>query len=103
LGRAVPSHNLCISFIQETVMQLGRVIGTATATVKHPTFQGERLLVVQLEANSGKPDGEPILAFDRLGARRGDVVLVTNDGLALQELLGRTTPGRWSVMGLPDR
>ena len=53
-------------------MQLGRVIGTATATVKHPTFQGERLLVVQLETPSGQPDGEPILAFDRLGAGRGD-------------------------------
>jgi ethanolamine utilization protein EutN len=84
-------------------MQLGRVAGTATATVKHPTFQGERLVVVQLEGSDGRPDGEPILAFDRLGAGRGDVVLVTNDGLALQELLGRTTPGRWSVLGLPDR
>jgi ethanolamine utilization protein EutN len=83
-------------------MQLGRVIGTATATVKHPTFQGERLLVVQLKATGGKPDGEPVLVFDRLGARRGDVVLVTSDGLALQEQLGPTTPGRWSIMGLPD-
>jgi ethanolamine utilization protein EutN len=83
-------------------MQLGRVIGTATATVKHPTFEGERMLVVQLETTSGGPDGEPILAFDRLGARRGDRVLLTNDGRALQELLGMTTPGRWSVLGLPD-
>ena len=84
-------------------MQLGRVIGSATSTVKHPTFEGERLLVVQLEGAGGRPDGEPILAFDRLGAGRGDVVLVTNDGMTLQEQLGRITPGRWSVMGLPDR
>jgi microcompartment protein CcmK/EutM len=84
-------------------MQLGRVVGTATATVKHATFQGERLLVVQLQGTDGKADGEPVLAFDRLGAARGDVILVTNDGLALQEVLGKTTPGRWSVMGLPDR
>ncbi len=83
-------------------MQLGRVMGTATATVKHPTFQRERLLVVQLETTSGGPDGEPVLAFDRLGAGRGDLVLVTNDGRALQESLGSTTPGRWSVIGLPD-
>jgi ethanolamine utilization protein EutN len=83
-------------------MQLGRVIGTATATVKHPTFQGERLLVVQLENASGGPDGEPILAFDRLGARRGTRVLVSTDGRALQESLGPTTPGRMSVIGLPD-
>jgi ethanolamine utilization protein EutN len=83
-------------------MQLGRVQGTATSTVKHPTFEGERLLVVQLETATGGPDGEPILAFDRLGARRGDLVILTNDGRALQELLGPTTPGRWSVLGIPD-
>jgi len=84
-------------------MQLGRVIGTATSTVKHPTFQGERLLIVQLQQKDGRPDGEPVLVFDRFGAGRGDQVLVTNDGQALQELIGRNTPGRWSVMGLPDR
>jgi ethanolamine utilization protein EutN len=78
-------------------------MGSATATVKHPTFQSERLLVVQLETAAGQADGEPILAFDRLGARRGDLVVVTNDGRALQELLGPTTPGRWSVLGIPDR
>jgi ethanolamine utilization protein EutN len=87
----------------ERLMQLGRVVGTATATVKHPTFDGERMLVVQVEAPGGKPDGEPILAFDRLGAGHGALVLVTNDGRALQELLGPTTPGRWSVLGLPDQ
>jgi ethanolamine utilization protein EutN len=84
-------------------MQLARVIGTATATVKHPTLQGERMLVVELETAGGRPDGEPILAFDRLGARRGDLIIVTNDGRALQELLGKTTPARWSVLGVPDR
>jgi ethanolamine utilization protein EutN len=84
-------------------MQLGRVIGSATSTVKHPSFQGERLLVVQLETTNGRPDGEPVLAFDRLGAGRGDAVLLTNDGQILQEMIGRDTPGRWSVLGLPDR
>ena len=83
-------------------MQLGRVIGTVTSTVKHPTFEGERMLVVQLETRAGGPDGEPVLVFDRLGAGRGDIVLVTNDGKILQEMIGKNTPGRWSVMGLPD-
>ena len=83
-------------------MQLGRVVGNVTATIKHPTFEKERMLVVQLETATGRPDGEPILAFDRLGAGRGDRVLVTNDGRELQEKLGKSTPGRWSVIGLPD-
>ena len=84
-------------------MQIGFVLGTATSTMKHPSFEGERLLVVQLVGHSGQEDGEPVLVFDVWGAGRGDRVLVTNDGQALQERLGRTTPGRWSVMGLPDR
>lgn len=83
-------------------MQLGRVMGTVTATMKHPTFEGERLLVVQLLTADQKADGEPVLAFDRLGARRGDTILLTNDGRAMQEMLGANTPGRWSVLGLPD-
>ena len=84
-------------------MQLGRVLGTATTTVKHPSFQGERLLIVQLEGVDGRVDGEPVLAFDRMGAGRGDLVLLTSDGKILQEQVGKDTPGRWSVMGLPDR
>jgi ethanolamine utilization protein EutN len=83
-------------------MQLGRVVGNITSTVKHPSFQKERMLVVQLETKAGGPDGEPVLAFDRLGAGRGDMVLVTNDGKELQDKLGANTPGRWSVIGLPD-
>ena len=83
-------------------MQLGRVLGTAISTVKHPTFDGERLLVIQLETIAGGAEGEPILVFDRMGASRGDTVLVTSDSALLQEMLGRDTPGRWSVMGLPD-
>jgi ethanolamine utilization protein EutN len=83
-------------------MQIGTVLGTATATIKHPTLQGERMLVVQLLGADDRPDGDPVLVFDRLGAGRGDRVLCTNDGRALQELLGPTTPARWSVLGLPD-
>ncbi len=83
-------------------MQLGVVIGTATSTVKHKTFQGERLLVVQLLTSEGGDDGEPVLAFDRLGAGRGETVMLTNDGKILQEMIGRDTPGRWSVLGLPN-
>lgn len=83
-------------------MQLGMVLGSATATVKHPSFEGQRMLVVQPINREGKDDGEPVLAFDRLGAGRGQVVLLTSDGALLQSELGRTTPGRWSVLALPD-
>ena len=85
-------------------MQLGLVAGTATSTVKHPSLEGWRLLVIQLLAADGNsPDGEPVLAIDHLGARRGEVVIVTNDGKWTRELVkDDKTPVRWSVMGLKD-
>ncbi len=83
-------------------MQLGLVLGSATSTVKHSSFQSERLLVVQLVTADGREEGEPVLAFDRMGARRGDRVILTSDGKLLQEMIGRNTPGRWSVLGVPD-
>jgi ethanolamine utilization protein EutN len=85
-------------------MQLGRVIGTATATVKHPTLSGWKLLVVQLLMADGKSsDGEPVLAIDNLGAGGGDRVILTSDGKGTRALMkSDNTPVRWSVMGIAD-
>ncbi|HWB00839.1 MAG TPA: EutN/CcmL family microcompartment protein [Pirellulales bacterium] len=84
-------------------MQTGLVIGTATATVKHKSLDGQKLLVVQpLLADGRGADGEPVLAVDRLGAGAGETVLITSDGRTIRELLGNNTPVRWSVMGIPD-
>jgi ethanolamine utilization protein EutN len=85
-------------------MQLGQVIGTATSTVKHPSMQGWKLLVVQFYENDGrKPDGEPVLAVDRLGAGFGDKVILSSDGKSTRELLSdKNTPVRWSVIGIEN-
>lgn len=85
-------------------MLAGRVVGHATSTVKHPSMQGWRLLLVQPLAADGKlPDGDPILAVDHLGAGRGDLVIVTSDGKHTQTVLNNThTPVRWSVIGIVD-
>ncbi len=84
-------------------MQLGHVVGHATATMKHPSLKGWRLLIVQLLGVDDKPDGEPVLAIDGLGAGAGVRVILTNDGRGVQELLGtRATPIRWMTLGLCD-
>jgi ethanolamine utilization protein EutN len=85
-------------------MQTGRVIGNATATVKHPSMQGWKLLVVQPCGPDGHtPGGDPILAVDALGAGAGEIVIVSNDRRLAQQLLGsRKTPVRWSVIGIVD-
>ena len=85
-------------------MLSGRVIGNATATVRHSSMRGWRLLVVQpLLADGCTPDGDPVLAVDALGAGVGETVIVSSDGKGTRELLhSDTTPVRWSVIGIPD-
>jgi len=86
-------------------MLSGRVVGTATATVKHPSMIGWKLLLVQPYAPDGRtPDGDPVLAVDGLGAGIGEEVVITSDGKGTRELLrSETSPVRWSVIGIVDR
>jgi ethanolamine utilization protein EutN len=82
---------------------MGTVVGHAVSTVKHPTLNGWRLLIVQCLAPDGKPDGEPVLAADHLGAGQGDRVIVTTDAVLVRELVGaKNSPLRYTVMGLAD-
>ncbi|MFO0876469.1 MAG: EutN/CcmL family microcompartment protein [Gemmataceae bacterium] len=84
-------------------MQVGRVVGYATSTVKHPSLNGWRLLVIQFETPEGKADGEPVLAIDHLGAAQGARVIGTTDAVLIRELTGaKNSPIRWSIMGLAD-
>ena len=85
-------------------MQLARIIGMATATIKHPSLVGARLLVVQpLMADSRSPDGDPQIAVDTVAAAVGDTVVITSDGRLLREILkSDATPARWSTIGLVD-
>lgn len=84
-------------------MQLAKVVGRATATVRHETLAGWRLLLVQpLDAKNG-PGGDPQLAIDNLGSRQGDTVMLTTDGAAVRDMVGKeTTPIRWAVIGIAD-
>jgi ethanolamine utilization protein EutN len=85
-------------------MFLGRVMGNATSTVKHPSMEGAKLLLVKaLQADGHTIEGDPILVVDKLGAGRGDMVLITSDGIGAREMLGdEKSPVRWTVMGIPD-
>lgn len=84
-------------------MQIARVIGRATSTVKHPTLQGWRLLLVQPLGVADAADGPPQLVLDHLGSRSGDKVLICSDGKATRELVkADNTPARWAIMGIID-
>ena len=61
-------------------MLLGLVIGHATATVKHASLTGLRLPLVQVLDSNRKPEGEVIVAVDRMNAGPGQLVILNSDG-----------------------
>jgi microcompartment protein CcmK/EutM len=84
-------------------MQRAKVIGHVTATAKHSSMRGFRLLVAQVVDVDGRPDGEPLLVVDTLGAAVGSTALITSDGRAARQLVGSdNTPVRYTTFGIED-
>lgn len=84
-------------------MQSAIVIGNATATVKHSSLDGWRLIAIQPLDIADEADGFPFLAIDNLGARKGDKVFFTSDGKSIRTLTGRNDcPIRYAIQGLVD-
>ena len=83
-------------------MYLARIEGTLTSTTRHETLAGCQLLIGRRLETSGRAAAEPIVLLDRLGARRGNTVIVSTDGAAVRRRLGNTTPARLQVVGIVD-
>ncbi len=85
-------------------MQVGLVVGQTHSTVKHKSLEGHKLLVTQpLMVDGIRADGPPLLAVDRIGAGKGDRVIITSDGKAIREMFGvENSPIRWAVIGIVD-
>jgi ethanolamine utilization protein EutN len=84
-------------------MQTALVLGSTRATVKHESFDGQRLVVLQPLMVDQSPDGPPLLAVDAFGCRCGDRVMLTSDGTYARDVTSNAnTPARWSVAGILD-
>ena len=84
-------------------MFLARIDGTVTATVKHDTLEGFRLLLAQRLESDGSNAGEPFVVLDTFGARHGSTALISTDTEPLRQARGKTFPARLMVAGLVDR
>jgi ethanolamine utilization protein EutN len=84
-------------------MQLAVIKGRATSTVKHGSLSGTKLLVAQMLNCEGVAVSDPVLVIDRLGAGKGDRVMLTSDGEGLRQMLkSDTSPARWWTLGIVD-
>ena len=84
-------------------MQWARVIGHATATIKHRSLNGLRMVLVQPLGATKQPEADPQIAVDRFGAGSGQLVLLNLDGKAAREYVGDDkSPVRYFVIGIVD-
>jgi microcompartment protein CcmK/EutM len=84
-------------------MLLARVEGNVTATRKHPSLQGWRLVVCQPISQSGQAEGVPQIAIDSHGAGMHQRVVISSDGAAARNAVGdQKSPVRWLVIGIVD-
>ena len=86
-------------------MKLCRVIGSTVSTIKHPCYQGRKLLVVQPLDLDLKPKGPRFLARDAIGAGSGETVLVCEEGRSAMLVFEteKRTPLRSAVVAIVDR
>jgi microcompartment protein CcmK/EutM len=84
-------------------MLLARVEGNLTATRKHPSLEGWRLIICQPISQEGTPEGVPQVAIDSHGAGLHERVIISSDGLAARKAVGDDhSPVRWLIVGIVD-
>ena len=100
-------------------MFLGRVMGHVVATAKDPSMTGTRLVVIEplkvdyadadAAANAGEttgssfsPTGRAIVAIDKLGAGKGQLVLIVQGSSARMAEGCNTLPTDAVVVGIVD-
>ncbi len=89
--------------IRISLMLLARVEGNVTATRKHPSFEGWRLVICQPVGLDGRPEGVPQIAIDSHGAGMHQRVVISSDGAAARKAVGdEKSPVRWLVVGIVD-
>ncbi len=84
-------------------MKFAEIKGYAVSTIKHPSFEGFRLLIAQPKTRDGASDGPPQLVIDCLGAAIHQDVIISSDGMEAREMVGdELSPARWTTLAIVD-
>lgn len=85
-------------------MRLARVIGTIVATIKHPSYDGQKIMLCQPLDPQGEAMGKQMIAVDSVQAGIGDHVLILTEGTGVRQILGKEAgPIRSLIVGIVDQ
>ena len=84
-------------------MKVCKVLAPVVSTVKHPTYEGQKLLLVCELDPKGEETAHDFVALDRVQAGEGDTVLVMAEGNGVRQLMGvQDLPVRSIIVGIVD-
>ena len=83
-------------------MYLGRVVGRVWATVKNPSLDGQRMLVVQPLTPQLQNTGKRIICTDCTGAGAGEIIYWVRAREASLALLPAEPPTDATIVGIVD-
>lgn len=83
-------------------MQLGRVIGNVVCTIKTPSLDGLKLLIVQPLDRDGRDKGRPLIALDSVGAGAGETIYWCRGREASFPFLPAEPPTEATIVGIVD-
>jgi len=84
-------------------MQIGRVVGTVTATAKQERLTGLKLLLVDIVDDNMNVITPSRVAADACGAGQGDTVLVTSGSAARMATGLSSAPTDLAIIAVVDR
>lgn len=84
-------------------MILAKVIGNVVATIKHPIYEGSKVMIVEPVDENYEVRGHSFLSCDFVQAGPGDIVLVAREGNASRQLFGDPKgPVHSVILGVVD-
>lgn len=83
-------------------MLLGKVVGRIWATVKNPSLEGQRLLIVQPLTPELKETGKQLVCADCTGAGAGELVYYCRGREASYAFLPQDVPSDSTIVGIVD-
>ncbi len=86
-------------------MFLAKVHGNVVSSVKNKELKGQKLLLVRKIGLDGEfIDSKDIIAIDYVSAGPGDIVMVTQEGDAVQQIIkNKNSPVHTIIVGVVDK
>lgn len=82
-------------------MILGKVVGSIWAVQKEEGMNQVKLLIVEPTTVQGEAVGQPIIAADRIGAGKGEMVIISR-GSPARTIFNQNAPIDAVVVGIVD-